>query len=121
MYNQYGLKHCPFCGATDTEIQELPNADFKGHTAWIAGCPNCGVWTDYCDTKKAAVNIWNRRFPRIEQPPEGAIRPIKAKEQDSRYMTIYECPACGGKILGTVSNYCYHCGQAFDLNKEEEK
>ena len=41
--------------------------------------------------------------------------------QDIRYVTKYTCPTCGGKFTGTVSNYCYHCGQKLDWSEEEDE
>ena len=41
-----------------------------------------------------------------------------SEDQPVRYVITYKCPDCGGKFTGTVSNYCYHCGQALDWSEE---
>ena len=46
-------------------------------------------------------------------------RPIEDEIQDIRYVTKYTCPTCGGKFTGTVSNYCYHCGQKLLWDDEQ--
>lgn len=47
-------------------------------------------------------------------------KPIKDEVQDIRYVTKYICPNCGGKFTGKISDYCYHCGQAFDWSDEND-
>lgn len=45
-------------------------------------------------------------------------KPAVSEDQPVRYVITYKCPDCGGKFTGTVSNYCYHCGQALDWSEE---
>ena len=47
-------------------------------------------------------------------------KPAVSEDQPVRYVITYKCPDCGGKFTGTVSNYCYHCGQALDWSEENE-
>jgi hypothetical protein len=35
--------------------------NYKTETYYSAGCPDCGIWTDYCDTEDEAIAAWNRR------------------------------------------------------------
>lgn len=46
-------------------------------------------------------------------------KPIKDSVQDVYYLTKYTCPTCGGKFTGTISDYCYHCGQKLDWSEDE--
>ncbi len=46
-------------------------------------------------------------------------KPIKDRVQDVYYLTKYTCPTCGGKFTGTISDYCYHCGQKLDWSEDE--
>lgn len=48
------------------------------------------------------------------------VKPIKDAESKIRYMQTYTCPNCGGGFSGTISNFCYHCGQALDWENENE-
>lgn len=59
----------------------------------------------HIDIKKALVN----------QIPQ---KPIVA---GNRICYTYSCPVCGNKFTGTISKYCYHCGQALDWTETEEK
>lgn len=49
--------------------------------------------------------------------------PKKAKEdteESVRYCKVHICPSCGEKFTGeSLSNNCYHCGQAFDWSDSE--
>ena len=51
------LESCPFCGSNDIGIWE----DEEGYNGYYVYCECCGKMTDYCDTPKEAVDIWNRR------------------------------------------------------------
>lgn len=53
------LMPCPFCGGDDCELTEKVN--YKFGTSYFCGCPDCGVYTDYCETKEEAIERWNRR------------------------------------------------------------
>lgn len=46
------------------------------------------------------------------------IKPIKDEPSQIRYVQTYKCPKCGGSFSGTISKYCYHCGQAIDWSSE---
>ena len=48
------------------------------------------------------------------------VKPIKDAESKIRYMQTYTCPNCGGGFSGTISNFCYNCGQALDWENENE-
>lgn len=57
------LKPCPFCGAKDElEIWDL-GGDKWGNIKelWIVHCANCGCNMDWLDSKKEAIEAWNRR------------------------------------------------------------
>ena len=45
-------------------------------------------------------------------------KPIKDEPSQIRYVQTYKCSNCGGRFSGTISNYCYHCGQAIDWSNE---
>lgn len=49
---EYQLIPCPICGG-EMEIQEYP-------LFFEAQCTECGLKTDYFNTKKALVEYWNR-------------------------------------------------------------
>ena len=42
---------------------------------------------------------------------------ILVENEDARYVTVFKCPTCGNRILGTISEHCYHCGQALRYSK----
>lgn len=68
----------------------------------------CEAKEDYNDFEKIVA---------LSQPR----KPIPVDEQVIRYVTTYECPFCLKTFTGKgVSNYCYHCGQAFDWSDEME-
>lgn len=47
-------------------------------------------------------------------------KPVKVNDSGIRYTDTYRCPSCGGGFTGTgFANYCYHCGQALDWEKED--
>lgn len=54
------LKPCPFCGSEDVEIGDY-NSNPPHAWKWKAGCSDCGIWTDYFETKEEALNSWNAR------------------------------------------------------------
>lgn len=45
-------------------------------------------------------------------------KPIQDDPSEIRYVQTYTCPACGGHFSGTISKYCYHCGQRLDWSCE---
>ncbi len=47
-------------------------------------------------------------------------KPMVSEKQKIRYVTTYVCPNCKGKFTGTISNYCYHCGQKLDWSGVDE-
>ena len=51
------------------------------------------------------------------------MKPKKAVEDTSEtamYCRVYICPSCGKKFTGgSISNNCYHCGQALDWTESE--
>ena len=51
------------------------------------------------------------------------MKPKKAVEDTSEtamYCRVYICPSCGKKFTGgSISNNCYHCGQALDWAESE--
>lgn len=61
---------------------------------------------------RLAVHALEKRVPK---------KPILSDEQVIRYVQTYKCPFCLKTFTGKgVSNYCYHCGQAFDWSDEDE-
>ena len=74
------------------------------------------VESEYIDCVKretmiASMNALEKQIPR---------KPIKDEKQVMRYTTVYVCPSCGGVFSGTLSQYCYHCGQALDWSDYNE-
>lgn len=56
------LMPCPFCGGDDCELTETKQqVNYKLRASYFCGCPDCGVYTDYCETKEEAIERWNRR------------------------------------------------------------
>lgn len=51
------LKPCPFCGAKDENIK-VKSDHF---TRYYVLCKSCMVSTDHFETKKQAIEAWNRR------------------------------------------------------------
>lgn len=42
---------------------------------------------------------------------------ILVENADARYVSVFKCPTCQNRVLGTISEYCYHCGQALRYSK----
>ena len=58
------LKPCPFCGGAAMRM----NCDGKGQPIakwleihYVVRCLKCGIRTNTYQTKKGAINAWNRR------------------------------------------------------------
>lgn len=50
---------------------------------------------------------------------QAPLKPIKNREQETRYTSAYSCPTCDGGFTGAgIANYCYHCGQKLDWGTE---
>ena len=47
------LKPCPFCGS---EAKLVNKNEF-----WIVDCAECFASSRWCDSKKEAIDAWNRR------------------------------------------------------------
>lgn len=47
--------------------------------------------------------------------------PILDNPSKMRYVQTYTCPCCENGFSGTISEYCYHCGQALLWESEETK
>lgn len=48
------------------------------------------------------------------------LKPIKNREQETRYTSAYSCPTCDGGFSGTgIAKHCYHCGQKLDWDEME--
>lgn len=45
-------------------------------------------------------------------------KPFEDLESPIRYVKTYACPNCHNKFTGSVSIFCYHCGQALDWSEE---
>lgn len=52
------LKPCPFCGS-DCEFQPYSSYESNGYRVRCLGAGHALDW--WCDTKKDAADIWNRR------------------------------------------------------------
>ena len=64
---------------------------------------------DFVEEIEVAIKALEKQIPK---------KPSVSEDQPVRYVITYKCPDCGGKFTGTVSNYCYHCGQALDWSEE---
>ena len=51
----YKLKPCPFCGSKHIDITNF------GEVMWFIQCDDCNATFPECDTKKEAIEAWNRR------------------------------------------------------------
>lgn len=56
--NMSGLKICPFCGSTNVKVTHV----FYDESRKAVQCLKCGVRTDYYNTEKEAVQVWNSRY-----------------------------------------------------------
>lgn len=49
-------------------------------------------------------------------------KPIKDSNNSVRYIPIFRCPNCNGKLSGFgVTRYCYSCGQCIDWSEWSDK
>ena len=57
------LKPCPFCGAkNELEIWGVGcDEGSKGEELWVVHCANCGCSMNGLDSKKEAIEAWNKR------------------------------------------------------------
>lgn len=71
------------------------------------------------DSPKFVKDFYYGEYQLLQELVDKATpkKPIKDEVQDIRYVTKYICPNCGGKFTGKISDYCYHCGQAFDWSE----
>lgn len=76
----------------------------------------CG---EYCPLDEETLNA-NKSVLQELIDRATPVKPIKDAESKIRYMQTYTCPNCGGGFSGTISNFCYHCGQALDWENENE-
>ena len=59
------LKDCPFCGGAGRyKVFSKPFVH-----GWV-GCPDCGIYINWVNTAREAVEKWNRRYYR-EQSQAG--------------------------------------------------
>ena len=56
--NDVSLRHCPFCGGVDVELQSQPFGDDL-HTEWFVYCTRCEATGPISVTKKLAARVWN--------------------------------------------------------------
>lgn len=87
--------YCMKSFADDTVCEECDNYDRCDHTM-------------VADNARIAIEALEKQLPK---------KPVEDNEQHIRYATTYVCPNCDGKFTGTISEYCYHCGQRLDWSE----
>lgn len=51
------LKHCPFCGKNNSQVELYLN-EYK---FWTVGCGACGSHSGISKNKQQIIDLWNRR------------------------------------------------------------
>ena len=90
------------------------------------GCFNCDHKDEYIEDLEYTVKQYEQIGTEEEcRAAREKMKPRKAVEDTSEtamYCRVYICPSCGKKFTGgSISNNCYHCGQALDWSESEEK
>lgn len=78
---------------------------------YLEFCQKAGISQEYYEVQALAIKALGKQVP---------MKPVKVDDSGIRYTDTYRCPSCGGAFTGTgIANYCYHCGQALDWEKED--
>lgn len=90
------------------------------------GCFNCNHKDEYIEDLEYTVKQYEQIGTEEEcRTAREKMKPKKVVEDTSEtamYCRVYICPSCGKKFTGgSISNNCYHCGQALDWTESEEK
>ena len=88
------------------------------------GCFNCDHKDEYIEDLEYTVKQYEQIGTADEcRAAREKMKPKKAVEDTSEtvmYCRVYICPSCGKKFTGgSISNNCYHCGQALDWTESE--
>lgn len=87
-------------------------------------CHNCDHKDEYIEELEITVEEYEQIGTADEcRAAREKMKPKKAVEDTSEtamYCRVYICPSCGKKFTGgSISNNCYHCGQALDWSESE--
>lgn len=90
------LLDCPFCGKPTRWLED----------AMKVKCPQCGIQTQTCETKRQATDIWNARVP----PEPMGLKPcpfcsneyprLETVREDTDDYSAVVCSECGARTTG---------------------
>lgn len=101
------LNACPFCGGQGTVDSEDHGGPGDG-IDWFVRCLSCGAEGPWEHTERAAMQLWNARYTRLQPAPVCAICGHIAREESGLV------PVLNGAIvnLGTPGAEMLHLCEA---------
>ena len=118
MNNELKPVQCGCGGETDVHLGQ--------YDRWFVFCESCGTRTCACNTRKKAIEVWNRAMSGKDINVPNKERTAKVISYDeiitvNGYRYHYEeylCNACKKKVF-SCDSYCSSCGAKLDWSGNE--